>query len=76
MISGWFVVLWVVLGWLFLCIYMLWGRDMYGHPLWFWAGLPAPFVILLAIGYFYYGLPLFDWTNEPAIPVRVIDGEN
>jgi hypothetical protein len=75
MIPMWLVIFWAIFGWIALMFYMLWGRDIYGHPLWFWVGLPAPFVILLAVGHFYYGLPLFDWDSIPAIPVEVIEND-
>jgi O-antigen/teichoic acid export membrane protein len=75
MIPGWLVILLSVFGWISFVLYMWTGRDVYGHPLWFWIGLPAPFIVLLVVGHFYYGYPLFDWTTEPALPVRVVGNE-
>lgn len=75
MIPGWFIILVAVLGWVFLMSYMTLGRDWVWNPYWMTIGIPLLFVVLIAVGYFYYGLPLFDWTTEPAVPVRVVDNE-
>jgi hypothetical protein len=54
---------WVVggagLAWGFFLLYMAWGRDYTQQPLWVWLGLPATLGVILAVGHFYFGYPIF-----------------
>ena len=65
-----FVIFLAIAFWLFLMIY-LYGLEF--NPWWLIAGIPLPFIILLAVGYFYYELPLIDFDSTPAFPVRVVE---
>jgi hypothetical protein len=50
--------------WSLFLFYMAFGRDWVHEPLWVWIGVPATVVALVAIGHFYYGLPVFYFEGE------------
>ena len=43
-------------------LYMSYGRDV-DDPIWIWIGIPGTVITILSIGYFYYDMPIIDWSK-------------
>ena len=63
MITGTFLAAAVGVSWTTFLLYMAYGRDYAHEPLWFLIGFPGTLIALFSIGYFYYGMPIVDWSR-------------
>jgi ABC-type nitrate/sulfonate/bicarbonate transport system permease component len=63
MITGTFLAAVVGISWGTFLLYMAYGRDYAHEPLWVLVGVPSTVIAILLIGYFYYGMPIVDWSR-------------